>query len=375
MSNYTMELRHICEHYAGLTPEEIMFASPDEIISDARTHVFDFDYPLYDPDHKAELESKIIYHYYMREISAETPGLWKLFLARTMREIMPYFNELYHSADLEYNPLHDVDLTRTHSGLASGTSSNQNDRTGQTAGTGQIAVQEAGTSANTRNETRAVDETVNTETESDGRGTSSKTTNTSTETDTETNATGSKTSSAEYEDHSTERNAYSATPESTIQGVEGVGGSSTNNVSADYWLTDYRKITLAKNGESSATENTTNHETGHSESTGTQTETGNTTDHNEVTGSTVTDRDETGTVTDNGSTTGSRNESSTTAGSSNEHSTGSANFQNSDDWTETVTGKQGSASYAAMILEYRETILNIDMMIIEALEPCFMQIY
>ena len=136
MSNYTMELRHICEHYAGLTPEEIMFAEPGEIISAARPSVFDFDYPLYDPDHKEELESKIIYHYYMREISAETPGLWKLFLARTMREIMPYFNQLYYSADLEFNPLHDVDITRTHSGLASGTSSNQNDRTGQTAGTG-----------------------------------------------------------------------------------------------------------------------------------------------------------------------------------------------------------------------------------------------
>lgn len=375
MSNYTMELRHICEHYAGLTPEEIMFTDPLEIISAARTHVFDFQYPLYDPDHKEELEHKIIEHFYLREISAETPGLFKMFLRRTMNEIMPYFNQLYYSADLEYNPLHDVDITRTHSGLASGTSSNQNDRTGQTAGTGTLTAQDAGTSSNTRNETRAVDETVNTETETEAHGTSSKTTHTETETDTSTSANGTKNSTAEYEDHSTERNAYSATPESTIQGVEGVGGNTTNNVSADYWLTDYRKITLSKNGESEAHETTTNTETGHSESEGNQTETGTTSDTSEGTGSTVTDRDETGTITDNGTTANSRNENTTSTGSSNEHATGSANFQNSDDWTETVTGKQGTASYSAMILEYRETILNIDMMIIEALEPCFMQIY
>lgn len=374
MSNYTMELRHICEHYAGLTPEEIMFTDPLEIISAARQHVFDFQYPLYDPDHKEELEKKIIEHFYLREISAETPGLFKMFLRRTMNEIMPYFNQLYYSADLEYNPLHDVDLTRTHSGLASGTSSNESDRAGQTAGTGQIAVQEAGTSSNERSETRAVDETVNTENESDGRGTSSKTTNTSTETDTTSSAQGTKNSTAEYEDHSTERNAYSDTPESTVQGVEG-DGSGSGNVSDNYWLTNYRKVTLSKNGESSAHETTTNSETGHSESTGTQTETGNTTDHNEGTGQTVTDRDETGHITDNGTTANTRNESSSTTGSSNEHATGSANFQNSDDWTEHVTGKQGAASYSAMILEYRETILNIDLMVIEALEPCFMQIY
>ena len=79
----------------------------------------------------------------------------------------------------------------------------------------------------------------------------------------------------------------------------------------------------------------------------------------------MTDRNEHATVTDNGQTTGT----------SSENATGSAGFQNADDWIETVTGKQGSASYASMILEYRETILNIDMMIIEALEPCFMQIF
>lgn len=375
MSNYTMELRHICELYADMTPEEIMLASPDDIISAAREHVFDFQYPLYDPDHKAELESKILYHYYMREISAETPGLWKLYLARTLREIMPYYNKLYYSADLEYNPLHDVDVTRTHAGSESGNNSSSGTKDVETSGAGSLHGTDSGTSSNTRNETRAVDETVTTETETDGRGTSSKTTNTETETETETSGRGTKTSSAEYEDQSTERNAFSATPESTIQGVEGIGGDPQNNVSANFWLTDYRKITNSKNGESSASETTTNTETGHSESSGTQTETGSTTDHSETDGSAVTDRDETARITDAGTTSGTRDEATTSSGTSSEETTGSGEYEKEDEYTERVVGKQGSASYSAMILEYRETILNIDMMIIEALEPCFMNIY
>lgn len=479
MSNYTTELRHICEHYAGLTPEEIMFADPGEIISAAREHVFDFQYPLYDPEHKEELETKILYHYYMREISAETPGLFKLFLGRTMREIMPYYNQLYYSADLQFNPLHDVDLTRTHSGLASGVSSNQRDRNGETTGTGSLQEQTEGSSTNTHNDSkeideavdvtgeadgtgstsntridgreidetvnvtgeadgtgsstntrvdaREIDETVDVTGEVDGTGTSSKTTHTETETDTTSHTTGEKDSTASYSDEDTNRNAFSATPESTINGVEGIGGNADQNVSADFWLTDYRKIHDYKHGDSSASEDTEGNETGHSESTGDQTETGNTTDHTdetrqtvtdrnesgsttdngsttdhreetrqtvtdrnesgsttdngsttdhrEETRQTVTDRNETGTATDNGSTTGSRVEQTSNAGTSEDHETGSSNFQNSDDWTETLVGKQGSSSYSAMILEYRETILNIDMMIIEALEPCFMQIY
>ena len=373
MSNYTMELRHICEHYAGLTPEEIMFTSPDEIISAARTHVFDFEYPLYDADHKEELESKIISHYYLREIGAETPGMFKLFLSRTMREIMPYFNQLYYSADLEYNPLHDVDLTRTHEGHASGISSDQRDKTGQTASTGSAQEQTATQRADAKNETRAVDETVHHDNDIDLSETTVKTSHTETETDTETSSTGTKESTANYSDEETNRNSYSATPESSINGVEGQHGSTS--VEDNYWLTDYRKIHDYKHGDSSAEEETTNHETGHSESSGDQNETVQNNAHTDDVGTTTTDRDETINATENESVNGSRNEQTSSAGSSNDHETGSANFQNADDWTETVTGKQGTASYSAMILEYRETILNIDMMIIEALEPCFMQIY
>lgn len=375
MSNYTMELRHMCEQLAGLTPEQLMFTDPAAVIAAARPHLFDFSYPLYDPTHKEELETKIIEHYYVREIGAETPGLFKLYLRRTMREIMPYFNELYRSAALEYNPLHDVDVTRTHEGTEDGSSSGTGSRAGNTSNNGTRNTQSAGTTGNTRTEARAVDETVNTEHEDDGTGTSSKTTHTETETDATGNTTGSKDSSASYTDDETNRNAFSATPESTIQGVEGVGGNVQNNVSADFWLTDYRKITDHKAGSSSAEEDTTGTSTDHSESTGDQTETGRTTDHKEGTGSTVTDRDESATITDAGTSADTVNETTTAAGTSAESSEHADEYEKTDEWTERTVGKQGSQTYAAMIMEFRAAIVNVDAMIIEALAPCFMSIY
>ena len=54
-------------------------------------------------------------HYYTREICAETYGRWKLFLEAEMNEIMPYYNKLYESELLKFNPLYDVDLTTVHS--------------------------------------------------------------------------------------------------------------------------------------------------------------------------------------------------------------------------------------------------------------------
>lgn len=49
----------------------------------------------------------------MREIGSETPGLFKLYLGRTLREIMPYYNELYKSALLAIDPLQDYKLTES----------------------------------------------------------------------------------------------------------------------------------------------------------------------------------------------------------------------------------------------------------------------
>ena len=113
MSLYTVELRYICESLSGRTTSTGE-SSIDDVIAAAAPIIFDFDYPIFDENYRTTLERKILRHYYTREIGMETYGLWKHYLTNTMREIMPYYNQLYASQLLEFNPLADVDLTREH---------------------------------------------------------------------------------------------------------------------------------------------------------------------------------------------------------------------------------------------------------------------
>ena len=124
MSKYTTEVRYICEMNSGFPVDEMQDHTPDEIISASRTKIFDFSYPIYETAHKPELETKILKHYYTREIGAETVGLWKLWLNDTLNLIMPKYNKLYqaeaavlekelNNIDVEHYSLRDDDFTRT----------------------------------------------------------------------------------------------------------------------------------------------------------------------------------------------------------------------------------------------------------------------
>ena len=109
MSKYTTEIRFICEEQSGLHESKGYF-DVGEIIEKARPKIFDFHYPIFSEDYKPVLENKILMHYYTREISEETYGLWKLRLRAKMNEIMPYYNQLYNSELIKFNPLWDTDL-------------------------------------------------------------------------------------------------------------------------------------------------------------------------------------------------------------------------------------------------------------------------
>lgn len=109
MSKYTTEVRFICEQVSGLE-ESKGYDDTEEIIEAARPKIFDFDYPFFDPAYKPILERKILDHYYTREIAYETYGLWKQKLRAKMREIMPYYNKLYESELIKFNPLYTEDI-------------------------------------------------------------------------------------------------------------------------------------------------------------------------------------------------------------------------------------------------------------------------
>lgn len=119
MSKYTTEVRYICEHYAGLD-ESTGFENVNEIVEMARPKIFDFDYPIFDESYRSVLETKILKHFYTREIGAETVGLWKMWLDTRLNEIMPYYNQLYKSTLISFNPMWDTDITTEKQGDVSG---------------------------------------------------------------------------------------------------------------------------------------------------------------------------------------------------------------------------------------------------------------
>lgn len=112
MSKYTTEVRFICETASGLN-ESKGYTDVDTIITNAIPKIFTFTFPIFDENYRTVLEKKILKHFYTREICEETVGLWKLRLDTKLNEIMPYYNKLYESELLEFNPLYTANLTRT----------------------------------------------------------------------------------------------------------------------------------------------------------------------------------------------------------------------------------------------------------------------
>lgn len=104
------------------------------------------DYPLYQTDPnltrtygtayavptRTQLNNKILNHYRYQEIGQETVGRWLFELKTALHEIMPYYNQLFYSADQDFNPIYNVDYKKTIMGSQnanSNTTSTGNDST------------------------------------------------------------------------------------------------------------------------------------------------------------------------------------------------------------------------------------------------------
>lgn len=76
---------------------------------------------------RAELNNKILNHYRFNEIGQETIGRWLFELNTALNEIMPYYNQLFYSADQDFNPIYNVDYKKSVIG-----SQNSNSNTSST---------------------------------------------------------------------------------------------------------------------------------------------------------------------------------------------------------------------------------------------------
>ena len=235
MSKYTTEVRFICEQKAGLDESE-GFSSVDDVITNSWNKIFTTKCKFFDENYRQVICSKILKHFYLREIGAETVGVWQLWLNTRLEEIMPYYNQLYESAKLEFNPFNDVDLTRKH--------------------------------------------LLN----FDGK----------------TNTKDSGTRNTSTNDNGTTYRLFSDTPQGALTGVDN-----------ENYLTD-------------ATKTTNNDKTDTDESTNTS---------------------------------------------------GTTDITNTEDYIETIVGKQGTENYSSLLQKFRDTFLNIDLMVIEEFNDLFLNLW
>lgn len=295
MSKYTTEVRYICEHFSGLS-ESAGYNDVEQVIKNCLTKIFDFNFPIFDESYRQVLETKILRHYYTREIGLETVGLWKLKLNTKLNEIMPFYNQLYKSELIEFNPLYDVELTRERKIEGTGTKDTENgeSRDGENhANTSQSntnMVTENGVDNSTVN--RTVDGTQN------------------------QNTSGSGT------------NMYSDTPQGAITDLQ--AGKYLTNATVD-------SATNTFGGAShDSTSQTSNNNRDNETNTDGSTDSSNNGDY-----------------------------SSSMDGYSN------TTLSNTEDYLEHVIGSNGGESFSKRLNDYRETFINIDMMIINELEELF----
>ena len=352
MSLYTTELRYICENYAGYN-ESQDFPEIDTIVENSRRKIFG-DYPIFDEEYRPILEKKILKHYYTREISEETVGLWKLRLNNTMNEIMPYYNQLYESETIKFDPLGDYDIKIEHTGeearhkLEVATHDNATEHSETEIKTGTEIRSQNENDENARIKSNNMNE--NTTTENVGNTSdSSLTSNDGHET-----ATGSTTGKK------TDR--YSDTPQG---GLNGMNNASTGmqNIEANTYLTNARIIddsaSSTQNTEKTSNENT--HNEGHAETSENK-------DKNRVESENETERKvKTKDEENNTQHTGNKNIRS----AENGNRSNNTSLNTTNDYIERRYGKNYSRSFSSLLMEFRKTFINIDMMIIEELQSLF----
>lgn len=115
------------------------------------------DYPIHDERYRSTLNDLITEHFFFREIGLETPALFKRFLNRKMAEIMPYYNELFKSQLISFDPLYNVNIT-THA-----TTDVTNDQTATTHRDESVNAAANGTSADTANSRSVFSQTPQTQ--------------------------------------------------------------------------------------------------------------------------------------------------------------------------------------------------------------------
>ena len=392
MSKYTTEVRYICEWAAGYQHSK-GYNSIDSILNaavnpDNPYKVFDFDFPIYDEAYRVPLEKKILRHYYTREICEETIGLWKLRMEDRLNTIMPYYNQLYRSALLEFNPLWDVEVAESRYGVSDKTENgdravsdvfNENAEKTTDYSKGQTEIgntNENVTKTQDQDSTKTGYESKSTEhSKSQAEAKSINEAGSGSDVSATTQTGKSKNNSIEHNSNSSDKiDKYSETPQ----------GKLDNLIAGDY-LTNARIVdnneVSGSTVDSESTDSQDSHSTSTSDSKYSKAEDSTKSENSTNSENNVRSNAESVSVKDEQS--GNKVSVKNTGGDGQENEKGNKNavrgvtenkknvYNSTENYINAVAGKRGPMTYSRMLIEFRDTFINIDEMIINNLSDLF----
>lgn len=286
------------------------------------------EYEIISEEYRTKLNKKILDHYYFYEIGFETASKFKHYLNTTMNEIMPYYNQLLKSELLEINPLLTFERKKNLSkNVDSQTLEDlKNNITKEQDSTTTDSLTNDSTLDNTS--TSNTDDTQNVKDE----GTENNEVNSS--------KTNTSTQSSENKD------IFSDTPQSLITDTD---------IQANVYATEMRIKNESNTIDESETLSNKDSRVKFNDTTSTSNSSNQTSSNSSSSSNTD-------------STSIYDNDESVSNISDNKHNTTLSE-------TNIITENGFEISLSDLLLRYRETFLNVDMMIIDDLKDLFMMIY
>lgn len=229
------------------------------LIENGRKKLFNFSYPIFDEAYRPIFETNFIRNFFMREIGHETEAYFQFRLETWLLINMDYYNALFKSTLLEYNPLINSDMKTTYNKK---NDTNRNDNRQTTANT-------SGTDSNEVNATQNSNSTVTSNQTSNGTNTNEDFTR-DLESDTPENrlaittndgngvieyaskigeSKGKGSQNSTNETNSESHNDSTQNANSTASSESNVNSSQTDNATSEIKnIEDYVQSTIGKNG-------------------------------------------------------------------------------------------------------------------------------
>lgn len=358
MATYTMPLKEIIEQPTQ-NRDDLTLKQKIEV---GRVNLFKgMEYELFNDLYRREFETKFIRYFYNKEIGFETEGLFKFELETWLQINMPYYNQLFESELLKYDPLTNISMRV-----------DQNLKQDTTQDTTQDTKQDSKDKSTTESSfEHHKDRDVLTDSESHStqnvKGNSETDSTQDTTNKSKTNSTSDATTDT---DSNTKQDAFnrvikSDNPDSRLylSSNEGSGVIEyANNIDETLDKSTGNTTTNSQTKDTSqSTTDTTDNTTGHTETNDTQ--------------DTKSDTNENSKTDDTETTDGWDRSETNATGEIVGNIIGNNVGNKVEDMFNERYGKEGTVTYQQMIKELRETFIRIERQIFKEMSELFMLLY